>query len=47
MKEDINDLNCYPPFIIDAFDEDKGLISSNDDYLCRAIINAKNCSITL
>lgn len=40
LKDDINDLNCYPPFIVDVFDEDRELFDSSDDFLCRAIIKA-------
>ena len=40
IKDDINDLKLYPPFIVDVFDEDRELFDSKDDYLCRAIIKA-------
>ena len=44
---DINDLESYPPFIFDVFDQDVDLLDSNDDYLARAIIEPENCAISL
>jgi len=44
---DINDLESYPPFIIDVFDEDNELLDSTDDYLARAIIEPEDCAITI
>ena len=42
---DINDLESYPPFIFDVYDEDQELMDSSDDYLARAIIEPEDCSI--
>ena len=44
---DINDLESYPPFIFDVFDQDVDLLDSSDDYLARAIIEPENCAISL
>jgi len=43
----MNDLNNYPPFIFDVFDEDQELMDSSDDYLARAIVQPKDCVITI
>lgn len=40
---DINDLESYPPFILDVFDEDQELMDSSDDYLARAIVEPEEC----
>lgn len=42
---DINDLESYPPFILDVYDEDQELLDSSDDYLARAIIEPEDCNI--
>jgi hypothetical protein len=44
---DINDLESYPPFIFDLFDQDNELLNSNGQYLARAIITPKECAIVL
>ena len=44
---DINDLESYPPFIFDVFDQDQELMDSSDDYLARAIIEPEDCAITV
>ena len=44
---DINDLESYPPFIFDVYDQDEELLDSSDDYLARAIIEPENCEISL
>ena len=41
---DINDLESYPPFLLDLYDRDEGMLDS-DDFLARAIIEPENCSI--
>jgi hypothetical protein len=43
---DINDLESYPPFIMDVFDEDQELLDSTDDFLARAIIEPEDCVIS-
>jgi len=43
----INDLESYPPFILDVFDEDQELLDSSDDFLARAIVEPEDCAITL
>ena len=42
---DINDLKCYPPFILDVYDEDRDLLDKTDDFLARAIIQTDACSL--
>lgn len=42
---DIDDLESYPPFILDVFDEDQELLDSSDDFLARAIIEPEACAI--
>jgi len=37
------DVETYPPFIFDIFDEDDGLFDSTPDFLCRAIVEPENC----
>jgi hypothetical protein len=44
---DINDLESYPPFILDVWDQDKELFGDNYDYLARAIIEPEDCSIMI
>ena len=44
---DINDLESYPPFILDVWDEDNDITDSTDDYLARAIVEPEDCSIVL
>ena len=41
---DINDLESYPPFLLDLYDRDEGFLDS-DDFLARAIIEPEECSI--
>lgn len=43
----INDLESYPPFILDVFDEDQELLDSSDDFLARAIVEPEDCAISL
>jgi Ca2+-dependent lipid-binding protein len=43
---DFNDITTYPPFILDVFDSDTGLMDSSDDFLGRAMIFAKDCKIS-
>jgi Ca2+-dependent lipid-binding protein len=42
---DIKDLESYPPFIFDLFDEDAELFDSSDDFLARAIVEPEDCVI--
>lgn len=44
---DINDLESYPPFLIDVYDEDQELMDSSDDFLARAIIEPEDCAVTM
>jgi hypothetical protein len=43
--DDQKDLESYPPFIFDVYDEDKGITDSTDDFLGRAIIEPEDCAI--
>jgi len=43
---DFNDISTYPPFILDVFDSDTGLLDSNDDFLGRAMISAKDSKLS-
>ena len=38
----MDDPHCYPPFILDVWDEDAGKFES-DDYLARAFIEPEDC----
>ena len=45
MVYECNSIEEMPPFIIDAFDEDKTLVGDNDaDFLARSIIFLKDCA---
>ena len=43
----INDLESYPPFIVDVFDEDKELFDSTDDFLGRAVIEPEEAALVI
>lgn len=43
---EIDDLESYPPFILDVFDADDDLMDSTDDFLARAIVEPEDCVIT-
>ena len=45
--DDPNDLESYPPFIFDIFDEDKEIFDSTPDFLCRAVVEPEDCNITM
>lgn len=42
---DVDDLESYPPFILDVYDEDRNLTDRTDDFLARAIIEPESCVI--
>lgn len=39
---DADQVETFPPFLLDVFDEDKELLDSSDDYLARAVIHPKD-----
>lgn len=43
VKKD--DLESYPPFIIDIFDHDDDLFDSTPDFMCRCIVEPEDCAI--
>lgn len=43
----MNDLESYPPFIIDVYDHDDDLFDSTPDFLGRAIIEPEDCAIKM
>jgi len=43
----INDLESYPPFILDIYDKDVGTFGDNEDFLGRAIIEPEECGDSL
>lgn len=47
IRDEMDDLYSYPPFIIDVFDHDDELFDSTPDYLGRAIIEPEDCQISL
>lgn len=44
---DLNDLESYPPFILDIYDHDDGAFDFSDDFLARAIVEPEDCNIHL
>lgn len=42
-----DDLETYPPFILDVFDNDDGIFDRTDDFLGRALINPVEASIKM
>lgn len=44
---DMYDLSSYPPFILDLYDQDEEFLDNTDDFLGRAIIEPKDCSIII
>lgn len=47
IRDEMDDLYSYPPFIIDVFDHDDELFDHSPDFLGRAIIEPEECSITV
>ena len=45
--EKTNDVETYPPFIFDIYDHDDGILDHTDDFLGRAIIEARNANILM
>ena len=42
---EIEDLESYPPFILDLYDRDTGIFEGGNDFLARAIVEPEDCSI--
>jgi Ca2+-dependent lipid-binding protein len=43
----VDDLESYPPFILDAYDFDDGIFDHEPDYLGRAVIEPEDCAIVM
>jgi hypothetical protein len=47
IRGDKDDLEGFPPFVFDVYDEDNELMDRTDDYLARAIVYPSDCSISI